>query len=137
MASPKPALSLPSPTYKVPSTEHELRMSYGMFSDIMRLIGSTDDVGILLVSDSTTRDLVLRRLFTDNKKAVEKTEELVDSFEIDILPTELDGILAWVADHATHFLLSTGRALTEVIKGYQDQMPKVPEAVVESPSSKS
>jgi hypothetical protein len=124
MANQKSPESLPSPTFTVPSSGKELRMSYGMFNDIMRLVGDVQDVSTMLITDATTRDLVIRRLFTENNKAVEKTEELVDSYSIDILPSEMDGILAWVADHSAHFLLSTGRAMTTVVKKYQDQMPK-------------
>jgi hypothetical protein len=124
MASQKTATSLPSPTYKVESTGTELRMSYGMFNDIMRLIGNVQDVSGLLITDAMTRDLVIRRLFTDNKKSVESTDELISAYEIEISPSELDGILGWVADHSAHFLLSTGRSLTKVMEKYQDQLPQ-------------
>lgn len=122
MADPK--LSLPSPTFKVGSTEKELRMSYGMFSDIMRLIGTTEDLAVLLVTDSSTRDLVLRRLFTETKKSINGVDDLADSFDVDILPSEMDEILAWVADHASYFLVSTGKALSTVILKYQKEEPK-------------
>lgn len=108
-------------------------MSYGMFNDIMRLLGSGQDVAVLLLSDPGTRDLVIRRLFTDTNKSLDKFEDLIDSFEVDILPEEMDGILAWVADHATRFLLSTGKAMKTVAEKYQDQLPKQPSE--ETPSS--
>ena len=126
--------SLPSPTYTVPSTGKELKMSYGMYNDIMRLIGNPQDATQLLIMDATTRDLVLRRLFTDNNKSIQQTEELIDSFEIDILPSELDGIVAWVADHASYFLLSTGRAMNTVIEKYRGQTEELTEQVSSPPS---
>ena len=124
---PKRPESLPSPTYTVPSNEKELRMSYGMFNDIMRLVGNPQDASQLLITDSMTRDLVIRRLFTDNKKALDKTEDLVDSFEIDILPSEIDGIIGWVADHCAHFLLSMGHQMTTVAEKYQTQLEEANE----------
>lgn len=124
MASPASPPSLPSGTYTVERTGTVLKMSYGMFNDIMRLIGNQQDVALLLLTDAGTRDLVIRRLFTDNKKAIDKFEELVESFDLDILPEEVDGILAWVADHATRFLLSTGKALQQVAQKYQTEEPK-------------
>lgn len=117
------SLSLPEPTYTVPSNGRVLTMSYGMFSDITRLVGDPENLTAILVTDPMARDLVLRRLFTDNSKSVDKIEELVDSFEIDILPTELDGILAWVADHVSYFLVSTGRSLGQMIQRYQPAEP--------------
>lgn len=131
MADPK-QLSLPSPTFTVKSSEKELRMSYGMFSDIMRLLGNTEDLAMLLVVDASSRDLVLRRLFTDTKKSINGVDDLVDSFEVDILPSEMDDILAWVADHASYFLISTGRALSGVMEKYQ---PKDKDKENENPSS--
>jgi hypothetical protein len=125
MADKKPDMLLPSPTFEVKSSGKELKMSYGMYNDIMRLIGNPEDATQLLVRDAMTRDLVIRRLFTDNNKSVEKTEELIDSYEIDIQPSELDGVVAWVADHVAYFLFSTGRMMEPVIQKYQDQMPKV------------
>jgi len=134
MATPTSPVSLPEPTYTVPSTSKELRMSYGMFSDIMRLVGNAQDVTMSLINDSISRDLVLRRLFTDTKKALTSTDDLIDSFEIEILPTEIDGIIAWVADHASYFMLSTGNAMGEVLKRYQ---PKDPVESNENQSSES
>lgn len=117
--------SLPNPTYTVVSSGKELRMSYGMFNDIMRLIGNPQDASQLLMTDSMTRDLVIRRLYTETPKSIEKTEDLIDSFEIDILPSEIDGIVAWVADHTAHFLVSTGQAMTTVMEKYKEQVDEI------------
>lgn len=124
MAGKRPTTSLPNPTYTVESTGQELRMSYGMFNDVMRIIGHTQDLSVVLITDPMVRDLVIRRLFTDNKKAIDKEVDLINSFDIEALPSELDGILAWVADHASHFLVSTGRTMQGVLEKYQDQIPK-------------
>ena len=97
-------------------------MSYGMFNDILRLVGNPADAAQLLISDSNTRDLVVRRLFTDNKKSVEKFEELIDAYEIEILPTDVAGIVGWVADHCAHFLISTGGKMQNLEKKYKDEL---------------
>lgn len=134
MAKPK-SESLPNPTYKIPSNERELRMSYGMFNDIMRLIGNPQDATQLLITDSVTRDLVIRRLFTENNKSIDKVEDLIDSFEIDILPTEIDGICGWVADHCAHFLLSTGKAMLNLETKYKDELKAAKETASSSLSN--
>jgi hypothetical protein len=99
-----------------------------MYNDIMRLIGDPQNATQLLIQDAGTRDLVIRRLYTDNNKAINEIDELIDSFEIDILPTELDSILGWVIDHVTYFLLSTGRMSAEVMSKYQEAGHKLSEA---------
>lgn len=128
MVKPK-SESLPSPTYTIPSNGTELRMSYGMFNDIMRLIGNPQDATDMLITDAVTRDLVIRRLFTDNNKAISNVDDLIDAYSINILPTELDGILGWVADHCAHFLLSTGSAMMAMSEKYKDQLDEAKEKV--------
>lgn len=123
MADNKSHESLPSPTYTTPSSGHELKMSYGMFSDINRIVGDIENSSALLMSDAMTRDLVIRRLFTNNNKAVTEFDELTGSFDIDISPAEIDGILGWVVDHLAYFLVSTGRAMTSLMEKYKDEMP--------------
>lgn len=106
-----------------------------MFNDVMRIMGSVDDVSYLLINDPMTRDLVIRRLFTDNNKALTDEKELVDSHEIEVSPVDVSRILAWVADHTSHFLLSTGRELTTVMTKYKDQLPKGSQEDETNPSS--
>lgn len=136
MAGKPQTMSLPSPTYKIESSDRELRMSYGMFNDIMRIIGHSEDLSIVLITDPMVRDLVIRRLFTDTKQSVNKEEDLINAFDIEVLPSELDGVLSWVADHASHFMLSTGRAMRGILEKYQDQIPQ-PDPVPENQSSPS
>lgn len=113
-------LSLPEAKLKL-SDEIELHMSYGMFNDIMRIVGNVEDVTYLLINDAMTRDLIIRRLFTDNGKAITDEKELIDPHEITIAPAEISIILAWVADHVTHFLVSTGRGLQETLTKYKTE----------------
>lgn len=116
--------SLPKGSHIIESNGKELRMSYGMFNDIMRIVGNTPDASTIMITDPMARDLVIRRLFTDNNKTIDKTEDLIDPFDIEVLPSELDGILAWVADHVSHFFVSTGRTMQGVLEKYQNQLPK-------------
>jgi hypothetical protein len=94
-------------------------MSYGMFSDIMRILGKEEDTLTLLISNPNSRDLVVRRLYTEAKKAVENADELINAFEIPLSPIELDGLIAWVADHAMHFTMSTAEKTRPVVEKYQ------------------
>lgn len=113
----------------------ELHMTYGMFNDIMRIVGTNSDVSYVLINEPTTRDLVMRRLFTDNKKAVTDEKELIDSHEIEVSTIDVSRILAWVADHACHFLISTGQELKTTMEKYQNLLPKDEEKEEENQSS--
>lgn len=125
--------SLPEP--KITVGDKELHMSYGMFNDLMRLMGNVDDVSYILINDPMTRDLVIRRLFTEGK--LTKEEDLIDSNEIDISITDISTIVAWVADHVSHFLLSTGQALRPVLEKYQSLTETEKEKNQSSKQSKS
>lgn len=95
-------------------------MSYGMFNDVMRILGSGQDAVEILMSDPALRDLVVRRLFTDTRKPISDiNEDLINPFEIEASPCELDEIVAWVADHVLHFMVSTAAKTQPVVEKYQ------------------
>lgn len=102
----------------------ELLMSYGMFSDIMRILGSDEDTLDILLTDETRRSYVIRRLFTDNKTPVSDISELINPYDIDVSILELDTIIAWVADHIMHFTMSTAQKTRPVVEKYQAQALK-------------
>jgi hypothetical protein len=98
--------------------DETLLMSYGMFSEIMRIIGDPDNAVETLMSDSNTRDWVIRRLFTKTNKPVETAEDLMNPYDIPLDPTEMDQVIAWVADHVLHFTISTAGKVKPVVERY-------------------
>lgn len=102
-----------------------LTMTYGMFTDIMRIMGDSEDAVSILMSDNNVRDQVVRRLFTKTQKAIQSIDDLVDSFEIDVNPLEQSNIVAWVADHVMHFTVSTAEQTRPVVVKYQERLEKV------------
>jgi hypothetical protein len=102
-----------------------LTMSYGMFTDIMRIMGDSEDAVGLLMTDNNVRDQVVRRLFTKTRKAIQSLDDLIDSFEIDVNPLEQSNIVAWVADHVMHFTVSTAEQTRPVVVKYQERLGSV------------
>ena len=116
-----PHTNKPNPEYTTDAGD-TLKMTYFMFSDIMRLLGNDPDDSIaLLMTHPDTRDFVMRRLFTDLRKPVETLDELINPYDINISPLELDGIIAWVADHVMHFTMSTAEKTRPVLEKYKAQ----------------
>jgi hypothetical protein len=114
--------SVPNKTLTVDGTE--LLMSYGMFNDIMRIIGSAEEAVEYLMNDPGVRDNVIRRLFTPElRKPVENIEDLINPWDIPVSPLELDIIIAWVADHVMHFTMSTALKTRTVVEKYQAPNP--------------
>ena len=91
-------------------------MSYGMFSDIMRIIGDNEDTLELLMNEPNIRDQVIRRLFTPTKKPIQSIDDLINPFDIEASPMEMDVIIAWVVDHAMHFTMSTAEKARPVVE---------------------
>lgn len=120
--------SLPSDKLTI-SNDRELFMSYGMFNDIMRILGTPDDVAFIMINDASTRDLVMRRLFTDKSIMMKEESDLIGTHELELTHRDVTDIVAWVTDHATYFLVSTGQQLKPVLEKYR------PAETNENPSS--
>ena len=112
----------PRPEKSLKVGDHTLTMTYGMFGEVMRLIGSAEDTVDILLRDPQVRDLIVRRLFTDLQRPIEDFNELINPFEIDIDPLEQDAIVAWVAEHALHFTMSTAQKAQKVVEKYQETL---------------
>ena len=51
----------------------ELKMSYLMLNDILRYVGTPEEALPRILADQDTRDLIVRRLLTDNDKPIDLT----------------------------------------------------------------
>ena len=98
-------------------TSQTLVMSYGMLGDVLRLSGIQDPNNIAaMVQDIETRDLVIRRLFTDLPSRLENIDDLVNAFDLDLSPDTVDEIVVWVMEHLRDFLerqVRTAKAVFE------------------------
>jgi hypothetical protein len=115
---------IPPKTLTIESGE-VLTMSYGMFTDIMRLMGDSEDAVSMLMGDSNVRDWVVRRLFTKAQKPIESADDLINPFDMDVNPLEQSNIIAWVADHVMHFTVSTAEQTRPVVVKYQERLQAV------------
>ena len=113
--------TLPPKTISFPEDNIEIKMTYGMLAEILKIIGDGENAIEVLIGDSHTRDLVIRRIFTNTKEPVLKVEDLVSSYDIDLDPLSVDELIAWVADHVTHFTISTVKKTQAVVQKYEDK----------------
>lgn len=102
-----------------------LTMTYVVFNDILRYVGSVEDALSSLMTNQDVRDLVVRRLLTDNKKPVEDLKDLIalENVEIDIF--ELDDILSWTMEHVTYFFMKTASKLQASVTKYPELTEKL------------
>lgn len=115
-------MDLPKPDRTFPLTVNgekiDIVMSYGLFNEIMKVIPNPGQITDLVISDPFLRDYVVRRMLTGNKR-VEKDEDLVDPFELDIDLDELDGLVTWVAEHVLHFFMKSAAKTAKIGEKYQ------------------
>jgi hypothetical protein len=126
-------LPKPSRTFDltVDGEKSTIAMSYGLFSEIMKVVPSPERIKDLIVSDPWLRDYVIRRMLTGNKK-VEKDEDLVDPFDMDVDLDELDDLIAWVGDHVLHFFMKSAAKTAASLGKYQgtvEQLTRLSQSV--------
>lgn len=122
MAKSLPNSQLPPKTISFPEDDIEIKMSYGLLSEILKIIGDGENAIEVLLGDSNIRDFIVRRIFTDSKVPVLKEEDLISPYDIELDPLKLDELVAWVADHVTHFTISTAQKTQVVVEKYQDKV---------------
>lgn len=84
----------------------DIKMTYGLFNEIMHVIPDPQNISELLITDQGLRDYVLRRMLTGNKR-VEKEEDLIDPFTLELDLQEVNDLILWVGDHILYFFTTS------------------------------
>lgn len=92
-----------------------LKMTYVVFNDILRYVGSIEDAMLSIMSNQDVRDLIIRRLLTDHKKPVEDITDLIPMNEVEVDIFELDDILSWTMEHIAYFFTRTATKMEESV----------------------
>jgi hypothetical protein len=103
-------------------TEHTIKLTYGLFQDLQRLIPDPAAIVQTITTDPYTRDYAVRRCMTPTKKMITDPEnELIPADEMPIDdPDEIDKILQWVVGHMLYFFATSAgglKQLGELFKG--------------------
>lgn len=101
------ALQRPSLTHTVKlenDAEKTVKMSYGLFQDLQRLVPDAAMLVDTIAADPNTRDYLIRRCLTDTKKFVTNWDDLADAETLGLDdPDEINGLLQWVTGHLLYF----------------------------------
>lgn len=119
MSLERPPLTL---TVKLEESEASIKMSYGLFNDLQRMISDPAALVETIMGDPYVRDYAVRRCLTPTKKMVTNPdEELVPVEKIGLDdPAEIDKLLQWVAGHMLYFFATSAgglKRLGEAFKG--------------------
>lgn len=90
----------------------EIKWTYGLQLDCQRILPDPSAAMNNILADPETRDYLIRRVLTDNKKSIDKFEELVKIEDVPVDdPDMLADLLDWVAGHILYFFGRTASSL--------------------------
>lgn len=110
----------PEKTLTLEESGTELTMSYLMLNDILRYVGGPEEAITQIMSNQDTRDLIVRRLLTNNDKPIESMEDLIPMNEVEIDFFEVEDILAWTMEHITYFFMRTAEKIQAAAQKYPE-----------------
>lgn len=102
-----------------------LTMTYVVFNDILRYVGSIEEAMSSIMTNQDVRDLVIRRLLTDNKKPVEDLKDLIPLNEVEVDIFELDDMLSWTLEHITYFFMKTASKMQASLTRFPELAEKM------------
>lgn len=111
-----------------------VKMTYGIFNEILQIIPDPQNIGDLFISDAALRDYVARRVLSGSKR-ITKEEELIDPYEMDVDMDDLNDLILWVGDHVMYFFMNNAGKTGKLMEKYQNQIQQMQET--QSSQSKS
>ena len=110
----------PDKQIRLEESDLTFTMTYVVMNDILRFVGTIDQAMASIMTDQDTRNLIIRRLMTDNKKPIEKDEDLIPMSEVEIDIFDLDDVFAWVLDHVTYFFMRMASKVSASTEKYPE-----------------
>jgi hypothetical protein len=117
----KPARTL---DIKINGEDTEIKMSFALLQEVMKVIDNPENVTALLISDFYLRDWVVRRVLTGNKR-VKSDDDLIDLFDVEVDDEKLDDLVLWVTDHVLYFFTATAQKTMKLGEKYQAQVAAI------------
>lgn len=118
-------VSRPAKELTLPESGTVLTMTYAVFNDILRFVGGIEEAMVSVMTNQETRDLIVRRMLTDNTKSIQNIDELIPSSEVKADIFEVEDILAWVMEHVTYFFMRTATKMQTAVGKYPEMLAKM------------
>lgn len=87
------------------------KMTYGLLTDLQRVIPEPEQVVTYVLTDSFVRDYIVRRVLTPAKGMLKSEEDLISADDVDLSPSEIHEILDWAVAHLLHFFVKSAQGL--------------------------
>lgn len=106
---------------KINDEERDIKMSFALLQEIMKVIPSPENIASLLIQDFYLREYVVRRVLTGNKRVV-SDDDLIDLFDLEFEDEALDDLVLWVTDHILYFFTNTVEKSLNLGVRYKEKM---------------
>lgn len=118
---PRPSLEF---ILRVNDEDKVIKMTYGLFNEVMSVVPNPENIGDLLIADAGLRDFIVRRMLAGNKR-VTKDEDLPDPFEMDLDIRDMNNLVMWVGDHILYFFMTSAEKTTALAQKYQETITQL------------
>lgn len=115
----------PAKELTLEDSEATFRMTYVVFNDILRFVGNIDEAMVSIMTNQEVRDLIIRRMLTDNDKPIQDIKDLIPSEQVSIDIFEIEDVLAWVMEHVTYFFMKTATRIQESVGKYPEMLQRM------------
>lgn len=114
----------PRPPLTITVGDQEIKMTYGLEMDLRRMLPDPGATLVLIQTDPTTQDYLVRRVLTPKKGQVLDLKELIPDEEVDISSDDVENILSWVAEHSLYFFVKRASEMAKLAGTYKLDRPK-------------
>lgn len=115
---------------------HTIKMSYGLQTDLQRLVPDVSAVIDSVTSNPEVRDYLVRRAMTPATKMISDEKDLVADPRISD-PDEVLKLLEWISGHLLYFFAKSARSLASLGTSFKAEMKTAAQQVPSSDGSES
>lgn len=87
------------------------KMTYGVLTDLQRVIPDPEQIVSYVLTDSFVRDYIVRRVLTPAKGLLASEADLLPAEEVELSPSEVQEVLDWAVAHLLHFFVKSAQGL--------------------------
>lgn len=114
----------PELTFK--AGEIEVRWTYGLQLDLQRLVPDAESMIESIMTDTYTKDYIIRRALTPLKRSITEAADLVLVEDVDLDPDQLLSLIDWVSAHMLYFFVTSATNLAAKGAEFKASLPSLP-----------
>lgn len=106
--------------------EVEVRWTYGLQLDLQRLVPDAESVIESIMTDTFTKDYLVRRALTPLKRSITEPKDLISAEDVDLDPDQILDLINWVSGHMLYFFVTSATNLAAQGAEFKASLPSTP-----------